>query len=815
MFTDVKNLEFFNGFGGFTEDGKEYEIILDCDTRPPVPWINVIATKPFGFTISETGAGYTWAFNSRENKLTPWSNDPILDSCPEVIYIRDEITSRVMTPVSLGKKDKGPYRVNHGFGYTQFRHMEEEIEQRLTVFTPLNEQLKLWELELTNHTDRERYLTLFYYVEWLLGVSRDHTKPYVITSYDNEHEYMYARNMYNYRYRKHRAFIFSSEMITGYTGDKQEVLGLKGSVRDPQGLDGKFSCATGVCYDPCGVIAVPIAIGPKQKRTVLFGLGYSDDEEEIHSLCRKYKDSRMAATELSAVKRYWQDMLGDIQVKTDDRAIDLLVNGWLLYQTISCRIFARTAFYQCGGAYGFRDQLQDSMSLIFSHPEMLREQILLSSQRQFEQGDVQHWWHPPDGVGVRTRISDDLLWMPYATALYIRTTGDYSILTEKTNYIQGPVLAEDQHEMMFVPQQSPLQETLYEHCKKAIDHIRLGSHGLPLIGGGDWNDGMNEVGIEGHGESVWLGWFIITLLEDFIPLCDGMNDLDFADKLKQMRLALSHNIEEHAWDGEWYLRAFYDDGSKMGSKENEECRIDSISQSWSIISKAADPERAQRAFQSAWANLVLEKEGVSLLLTPPFNKTDKNPGYIKRYYPGIRENGGQYTHGAIWLAIAAAISGYGNKAHSLFTMLNPIHSTASRKGVLTYEKEPYVMTADISYEAPYTGRGGWSWYTGSAGWMYQGLLKWFLGFTREADELVLAPVVPESFGDYKIIYKFETSTYIIEVRQRSTHNTGASMSADISPLPLVIDSDGQALKGNCVKLKDDGQKHEITVYLVK
>lgn len=815
MFGEKKDLEFFNDFGGFTQDGTEYEIILDGENRPPAPWINVIANKSFGFTISESGAGYTWAYNSRENKITPWSNDPVLDRCPEAIYIRDEAGGMITSPVSLGRKDRGIFHARHGFGYSRFQHEEAGIEQQLAVFVPIHEPVKLWVLTLANRSDMYRALTLTYYVEWVLGPNRDQTAPYIITSYNNEHEYLYARNVYNYPFRKHRAFIFSSEAINGYTGDRQEILGPKGSVKKPGGLGRKLSCATGVSYDPCGAIQVSVFIPPGMSRTILFGLGCSEDEREINSLLQKYKDTDMAAKELCAVRQYWDDILGALKVNTSDRAIDILINGWLLYQNITCRIYARTAFYQCGGAYGFRDQLQDAMALVYARPEMLKEQIIRSSERQFEEGDVQHWWHPPNGLGVRTRITDDLLWLPYATAVYIKATGDYSVLDERTHYIRGPALSEDQREMMVLPEQSELQGSIYEHCKKALERIGFGPHGLPLMGGGDWNDGMNLVGIGGTGESVWLGWFILALLEEFIPLCRHMDDAGFAEKLEQTRKDLIESIEKHAWDGEWYLRAFYDDGSRLGTKEDTECRIDSISQSWSIISKAADAERAARAFDSAWSSLVIEKEGVSLLLTPPFNKTEKNPGYIKKYYPGIRENGGQYTHGAIWLAIVAAMLGHGDKAYRLFTMLNPIYHTGCRKDALKYEKEPYVMTADISYEAPYTGRGGWSWYTGSAGWMYQGLVKWFLGLHLEAGHLAVAPAVPESFGNYRIIYRYRASRYSIEVGQRCPNalwSGNAAAEAGV-PFPAMVYLDGERLPGNRIKLVDDGGDHHVAVWL--
>ncbi len=798
---ETENYEFFNGFGAFACEGREYEILLEGNNRPPAPWINVVSNKSFGFQISESGAGFTWSNNSRENKLTPWSNDPVSDRASEAIYILDEITGEVMTPMSLGRADRGIYRARHGFGYSRFLHEEELLDQELTVFTPLDESLKLWSLKLTNHSDKVKYLSLTYYVEWVLGTQRESTNPYILTAYDNEHEYLYAKNIYTLNFQNSYSYLFSSEMIVGYTGDRQEFLGQKGSIREPRGAEVKLSCNTGVCYDSCGAIQVSVAIQPQESKTVLFGLGQSNNLNEIYQTRNKYKDVSAADKELDRVKDYWDRLLGTVQVKTKDRALDILVNGWLLYQTISCRINARAGFYQCGGAYGYRDQLQDTLSLLFTDSGILRRQILIACSRQFEEGDVQHWWHPPMGIGVRTRISDDLLWLPYCTAAYVKSTGDAAILKEQVPYIKGPVLQENQQDIMFTPEISERIESVYEHCKKAIDRTCFGEHGLPLMGGGDWNDGMNEVGMLGKGESVWLGWFLYTVLGDFIPLCYQESDGTYGQELEQKREALLQSLEEYAWDGEWYLRAFYDDGSKLGSKENDECKIDSISQSWSVISKGAKTERAKTAMQSAWRYLVREEDALSLLLAPPFNKTSKNPGYIKNYIPGIRENGGQYTHAAVWLAIAASMLQDYNMAQTLFTILNPIYITQNRKDALRYEKEPYVMTADISLSPPYTGRGGWSWYTGSAGWMYQGLLSWFLGIRKEGNELVIDPATPAGFGDFSIEYKYGSSLYEIRVESRSK----GTLTTD------TITVDGLLFQGNRVLLTDDGEKHLIIV----
>ncbi len=796
-----REYDFYNEFGGFVKDGKEYEIVLEGNKKPPAPWINVIANKKFGFHVSETGAGYTWAYNSRENKITPWSNDPVIDRLSEAIYVKDLSTGKLMTPTSFGKTDHGTYVVRHGFGYSKFMHTEEEIKQELTVFTPLDEPIKLWNLNIMNLSKYQKNFTITYYVEWALGEQREQTMPYIVTNYNNEYEYLHAKSIYNYHFHKQIAFMLSSELIQAYTGDRQEFLGRKGCLDNPEGLQVDLSCNTGACFDPCGVIQVNITLTPGEDKNVIFALGESPDVEEVNFLAQKYKEPFKAEIELKRVRIYWEQILGTIKVKSKDKAMNFMVNGWLLYQTISCRINARAAFYQCGGAYGYRDQLQDALSLLYTKPKALREQILIAAGRQFEEGDVQHWWHPPTGVGVRTRIKDDLLWLPYAVAYYIKGTGDYDILKEEVSYLKGPLLKEKENEIMFTPEVSSIKDSIYTHCKKAISYTKFGQHGLPLMGGGDWNDGMNAVGIKGEGESVWLAWFYYSVLSSFLPLSHFEKDESFAKTIEIKRNEMGKSVEKYAWDGNWYLRAFYDDGCKLGSKENEECRMDSISQSWSVISKAGNLKRAHMAMESAKHNLVKEQEGISLLLYPPFDKTKRNPGYIKNYYPGIRENGGQYTHAAVWLAIASTMIKDYSFAYTLFSMLNPINATSTKRNALLYEKEPYVMVADISSSAPYIGHGGWSWYTGSAGWMYQGLVHHFLGLYKEEGDLIINPSTPQDFGDYNLEYRNGETIYEIHVESRSKGKMETKY--------LLLD--GEKIIGNRFALKNDGKIHHIIV----
>jgi len=799
--TNGRESEFFNGFGGFVADGREYEIFLRDDNRPPAPWVNVIANENFGFFVSESGAGPTWAGNSHENKITPWSNDPVSDISSEAIYIKDEATGKLVTPTPLGRKGHGEYLVRHGFGYSTFSHEEEQIEQELRVFTPLDEPIKIWILKLKNNSDTERHLSVAYYVEWVLGVNREETEPYIISSYDNEYEYLSARNIYSETLCKQSGFIFSNESIVSYTGDRQEFLGIKGSINRPEGLKKKLSCTTGVGYAPCGAIQVAVKLLPGETKTIVFALGQSIERNEISMLKQKYINLQNISYELQRVEEYWNKLLGVVKVKTSDRAIDILVNGWLLYQTVSCRLNARTAFYQCGGAYGFRDQLQDVLALLDVAPERTKTQILMACSHQFEEGDVQHWWHPPGGLGVRTRITDDLLWLPYVMSEYINSTGDYSLLREKANYIKGDLLEKGQNESMFMPKPSEISASVYEHCKKAILHTQFGKHGLPLIGTGDWNDGMDKVGVGGKGESVWLGWFLYALLQKFLPISYHEKDTEFADEQEKVKEQLLKNIEEYAWDGNWYIRAFDDDYEKIGSSKSDECKIDSISQSWSVLSGGAEKKRGLEAIRSAEKYLVKEQECLSLLLYPPFDKTLKNPGYIRNYYPGIRENGGQYSHAAVWLAMACAEVGEWDLGDKLFAMLNPIHLTSKYNDVLRYKREPYIMTADISSAVGNVGIGGWSWYTGSASWMYQGLVKTFLGIKKEGKYLTILSTTPAIFGGYVVWYKYGSSSYEIQVSQRKKcENTVEKISVD-----------GVVLAGNKIELLDDGKSHIVIV----
>ncbi|MHB1483474.1 MAG: GH36-type glycosyl hydrolase domain-containing protein [Saccharofermentanales bacterium] len=797
--------EFFNGIGGFVSDGKEYEIRLDKGTKTPAPWINVIANEQFGFQISETGAGYTWSDNSRENKLTIWSNDPVQDPVSEMVYIKVNKTGAITSPFAMYSGAKGPFKVNHGFGYSIFEKRDPKLRQTLTVFAAEKQPVKLMILSLDNQTDESYDLTVTYFAEWVLGTFRELTERFISTEFDEANQIFSAKIFFTDDFKEKRAFLFSSEPIASFTGDMKTFIGKDGSVRYPKEISGqKLSNASGYGYEPCGAIQCAVHVDPHSSREIVFGLGCASSKEQMVSLASSLRSVDDAKIELADVMRFWSRLPGDVIVKTPDRAMDIMMNGWLTYQVLVCRYRAKAAFYQCGGAFGFRDQLQDVLSLVAFDPSITRSHILRCCSRQFIEGDVQHWWHEPDGVGIRSRISDNLLWLPYVASRYCTQTGDWSLMNEQATFLEENALQKNQQEILSKPAVSVLTAKVYSHCVLAIDYAsRFGPHGLPLIKGGDWNDGMNLVGPEEIGESVWLGWFLLTILKNFIPICQKQGDKNRAEKYQKLADALVENIEKSAWDGEWYLRAYYDNGQTMGSAKNEECRIDSISQSWAVLSGGAENTRALIALNSARKYLVKPEDGIVLLLTPPFDKSRNNPGYIKGYNPGIRENGGQYTHAAVWLAMAFCEMSDSNEAYRILNMINPIQSTSGFQSVSHYEKEPYVMSGDVSYGFPNTGRGGWSWYTGAAGWMYNTILQNFLGIRREGDTLVFSPCIPPNFRRYQVEYKFGQSLYEINVLNYS--GNGCVVGS--------VSIDGAKLESKKVGLIDDGKVHNVEINL--
>ncbi len=800
-------LEFFNGLGGFTADGREYVTVLGKGQWTPAPWINVVANSGFGFQVSESGSGYTWAVNSRENKLTPWSNDPVSDTPGEILYVRDEESGLVWGPTILPiREESWPYIVRHGHGYTRFQHTSHDIELDLLQFVPLRDPIKISRLTLENRSARKKRLSVTAYAEWVLGVERSGSAAFVVTEIDRATGAMFARNPWNEEYAERVAFADLGGRQSSWTADRLEFLGRNASLDHPASLErgDELSDRTGAGLDPCAALQTKLELEPGERVDVLFLLGQGTDREDARSLVARYRELDPDAL-LAEVENNWNRVLGAVQVKTPDSSIDLLLNCWLLYQTLSCRIWARSAFYQSGGAYGFRDQLQDVLAVATTVPEIVREHLLRAAARQFTEGDVQHWWHPPSGRGVRTRISDDLLWLPFAVVHYLNVTDDRAVLDELVPWLEGTALEDDEAEAYFQPQVSEGRASLYEHCARTLDSsLAAGRHGLPLIGGGDWNDGMNRVGHEGRGESVWLGWFLLVNLREFAPVAESRGDAERAARWRERASSLEAALEAEAWDGEWYRRAFFDDGTPIGSAANDECQIASIPQSWSVISGAGDAERARQAMESVERRLVRWDDRLLLLFAPPFDRTPLDPGYIKGYGPGIRENGGQYTHAAIWSVIAFAMLGEGEKAVGLFNLLSPIHHASSRAAVHRYKVEPYAVPADVYSQPPHVGRGGWTWYTGAAGWLYRAGLEWILGLRKRGSALAIDPCIPRTWKRFEIVHRHGDATYRVTVENPKGVCRGVTR----------ITLDGTALPGDAlVPLSDDGREHRVEVLL--
>nr|WP_284680395.1 glucoamylase family protein [Aceticella autotrophica] len=800
-------LEYDNGIGGFSPDSREYIISLNGKNMTPAPWINVISNSKFGFQVSESGGGYTWSENSREFKLTPWSNDPVIDEPGEILYLRDEENGVFWTATPI-MRDSQNYTIRHGHGYTIFKHAYNGIEQQLVEFVPLNDAVKISILKLKNLTGRERFLTAIYYVKPVLGVTDVLTSPYIVTSFEKENNALLFKNQYNNDFPDRIAFISSSEPIYTYTGDRLDFLGIDGDIKQPGALKRKnLSNKVGAGYEPCAAFQIIIDMEANEEKDIVFLLGCGKTEEDIIKLIRNYKDRGYAKDKFIEITTFWDDLLGTIKVTTPDKSADILLNGWLLYQTIACRIWARSAFYQSGGAYGFRDQLQDAINVQYVAPELAKMQILNACQHQYAEGDVMHWWHPDTGIGIRTRYSDDLLWLPYATADYIKSTGDLNILEIEIPFLEGKPLREDEDERCLKTKISEEKATVYEHCIRAIEHsLKFGEHGIPLMGSGDWNDGMNMVGNKGKGESVWLGWFLYVILKEFTEVCRKNGDLDKVEKYEKVAADIVNSIEGNAWDGSWYTRAYFDNGMPLGSQQNTECKIDSLSQSWSAISGAAKEHRVKEALKAVENYLISYENGLIKLLFPPFDDGELNPGYIKGYVPGVRENGGQYTHAAVWVILAYVMIGEGDKAWRLYNMINPINHTRTPIESARYKVEPYVMAADVYAVEPNVGRGGWTWYTGAAGWMYRVGLEHMMGFKKHGDILMVDPCIPKSWGQYTIEYNYVNETkYIIEVKNPEGIEKGVK----------EVYLDGELQLSKKIKMIDDNKTHKIKIILGK
>jgi cyclic beta-1,2-glucan synthetase len=801
-------LEFFDGLGGFANGGKEYVTILGPGQSTPAPWINVVANPAFGFQVATEGTGYTWSVNSRENQLTPWSNDPVTDRPGEAFYLRDDATGDLWSPTALPIRDEtATYVARHGWGYSRFEHAAHGIAADLLQYVPIDDPIKISRLTLRNTSGRIRHLSVTAYTEWVLGPSRTASAAYVTTEIDPATGAMFARNPWTPGFGSRVAFIDFRGRQTGWTGDRREFIGRNGTLARPAALarTAPLSNKVGAGLDPCGVLRTTIELQANGVIEIVWFLGEAASAEAARSLITRYRSADLDAVR-SAVGRYWDTILGGVQVKTPDRSMDLMLNGWLLYQTLACRFWARSAFYQASGAYGFRDQLQDGMALATVCPSMTREHLLRAAARQFVEGDVQHWWLPHSGQGVRTRISDDRIWLAYAVAHYVETVGDAAVLDAAVPFLEGQRLAAGEDETFFQPSASDATATLFEHCARGLDQsLALGGHGLPLIGTGDWNDGMNRVGEGGQGESVWLGWFLHAALTEFSPLAEARHEVVRAATWRAHAAALQASLEREAWDGDWYRRGFFDDGTLLGSATSAECRIDSIAQSWAVLSGVAQPERAARAMAAAERELIRRQDGLALLFAPPFDKGALDPGYIKGYPPGIRENGGQYTHAALWLVMAFAALGEGGKATGLFSLLNPINHARTRADVHRYKVEPYVVAADIYARPPHVGRGGWTWYTGSAGWMQRAGMESILGLRLQGEVMYLEPCIPKAWAGFEILLRHGSARYEIRVENPAGVGRGIAFA--------TLDADVVMERPFRVRLADDGATHRLQIRL--
>lgn len=797
------DLVFFNGLGGFTGNGREYVITKSHEQVTPAPWVNVLANPHFGTVISENGLAYTWTENAHEFRLTPWTNDPVSDTAGEAFFIRDEESGNFWSPAPLPSCGINPYTSRHGFGYSVFEHTEGGIRSEMWVYVAPDAAVKFTVLKLKNESGRARKLSVTGYAEWVLGDLRPKSAMHIVTGIDSGTGALFARNSYNMDFTDRVAFFQTDDSNHSISCDRTEFIGRNGTLRNPAAMKRyRLSGRVGAGLDPCAAIQVPVELADGQEREIIFRLGAGLNAGDASNLIRRYWGSSAARNVLEEVWKFWKRILGTIQVETPDQSINMLVNGWLMYQTLACRIWARSGYYQSGGAFGFRDQLQDVMALIHVSPDLVREHILLCASRQFKEGDVQHWWHPPSGRGVRTHCSDDYLWLPLVTSRYVLHTGDTGVLDESVTFLSGRPLKPEDDSYYDLPGQS-VAASLYVHCVRAIQKsLYFGEHGLPFIGTGDWNDGMNMVGNEGKGESVWLGFFLYEVLIQFSKVAQLHGDIPMVDRCKQDAAILQKNLEKNGWDGEWYLRAWFDDGSPLGSAKNPECQIDSISQSWSVLSGAGDANRSRIAMDSVSKHLVNRKSNLIQVLNPPFDKSAMNPGYIKGYVPGVRENGGQYTHAAIWAAMAYAKLGDTNHAWELLTMINPINHAITPDEIAKYKVEPYVIAADVYAVAPHIGRGGWTWYTGSAGLMYRLIVESLLGLRLETDKLFIEPCLPANWESFIVHYRYRETIYHITIKQIT----------DIDrKIWMMIDS--AESDNDFIPLIDDRQEHSVEIRL--
>jgi cyclic beta-1,2-glucan synthetase len=800
-----ERLLFDVGLGGFTEDGREYVVRLEPGKATPAPWVNVVANEGFGFLASESGGGGTWAANSSENRLTPWRNDPVSDEPREALYLRDEETAAAWTPTALPAGGRGAHEARHGAGVTVWRSHDHGLRQEMRVFAARHDPVKVVRLVVVNEWKRPRRVTATYFAEWVLGTSRQSTSAHVVTEVDAAAGAVLARNPFAPAFGARVAFLAASQPPHGVATDRTEFLGHDGGLSRPAALRRiGLSSLVRPGADPCAALQVHLDVPAGGTKEVHFVLGQGGDRADALRLVARWRDPAAAAAGEDEVRAFWDDRLGRVRVRTPDPSFDLLVNRWLLYQTLSCRVWGRAATYQAGGAFGYRDQLQDVLALLAAAPEVARAHLLEAARRQFPEGDVLHWWHPGLGAGVRTRCSDDLLWLPFAVEHYVRWTGDDAVLDERVPFLAGDPLREDERERYAAFPETGGEASLFEHCVRAIERgWTKGPLGLPKIGTGDWNDGMNRVGVRGRGESVWLGWFVHGLALRFASLCDDRGDDDRARGLRRRAADLRRDLEAHAWDGEWWRRATYDDGTPLGSSRNREGRIDLIVQAWAVLA-GASPGRAARGMESAARLLLDGDENLVRLLAPPYDRTVRDPGYVRGYPPGIRENGGQYAHAAVWAAWAFANLGDGDRAMRVFKAVDPVHRARTPEAVARYRVEPYAVAGDVYTESPHAGRGGWTWYTGAAGWLYRLALERILGLSRRGDVLLVDPRIPTSWPGFEVDWRHGKALYRVRVDAAGAGGAGAVARATL---------DGKELPGAEIPLEDDGREHDVRVTL--
>lgn len=813
-------LQFWNGYGGFSADGTEYVIRLQPAATgrlrpPPLPWVNIIANSRFGFLTSETGAGYTWSRNSRENRLTPWYNDPVLDPHGEALYLRDEDDGTFWSPLPGPVPQPAPYEVRHGFGYSRYRHVSQGLEQETWLFVPCEDPVKIARIQLRNVSGQPRRLSLFSYVRLVLGVLPEDRATDLVIERDAVTGALLAENR-NREFVGHIVFAAVAPLDSvplHVSGDRASFIGHHGNPARPAALERNkvLNGQLGAGLDPCFALQITLALEPGATVEYAILLGEAENRDAVRRLIGRYRRDGAIATALDEAREFWRNQLAAVKIQTPSPALDLMVNGWLAYQTLSCRLWGRSAFYQSGGAFGFRDQLQDAAALVYHDPALTRRQLLLHAAHQFQEGDVLHWWHPPTSCGIRTRFSDDLLWLPYLAAFYTRATGDWTLFDEPARFLKARLLEPGEDEAFLTPEESKEVASLYEHCCRALDRsLTQGAHGLPLMGTGDWNDGMNRVGREGRGESVWMGFFLYAILGEFIPVCGRRGDHDRARRYAAFRRHLAEALNEHGWDGEWYRRAWYDDGAALGSAASDECRIDALAQAWAVISKAAPWARAEAALDAVERHLISERDGLIRLLTPPFENTPHDPGYIKGYVAGVRENGGQYTHAALWVVRALAELGRRDRAAKLLEMLTPVHHTLTPAAVAVYRLEPFVVAADVYGAVPHVGRGGWSWYTGAAGWMLRVALESILGLERvEGHTLRLRPCIPDQWPGFHLHYRLPDGDAVYEIEVRNPDGAAEWVVA-----VEIDDTEGAVEEGTArIPLLRDGKTHQVVVTL--